>query len=401
MMRSLICVVVITVLFSVSMMAQGSIGGINAYGYFQSTFYVSKPSISKANNSFDLQQLNLFFSRNLGSGFSAFVNFELANSFSSSRSWGSFNLEEAWLKYSYSQELNVKIGQLVPTFNNLNEIKNRTPLLPYVMRPLIYESTYYTMINVAPFLPERAFVQVYGSKNISDLKLDYAVFGGNSDVTYANSKTGDNWTDGNDTTSFKMVGGRIGLRGYGAKLGVSSTWDRYRAAIVKDNYGVIKSTMFLGNVPRLRLGIDFSYTGYGFFFESEVILVNHDVSQASQDSLNRISQPVKVPVGVTPAGPIFATFASPYGNSFDKSFYYGTLGYEFTDKLYAYVGMSKMHDDFNKVFDATKIYTIGGGFKPVESVVFKLQYYNMDLGEVPMMGKYTHNLYYCAVSVMF
>jgi hypothetical protein len=113
---------------------------LRVFGYFQNslqhwtTFENHPPQ-----NSFSVQQLNLFMKKDLAPHWTAFVNFEFLNNYSSSRRWGAMNLEEAWVKYQSGPTFNLKLGLQIPTFNNLNEIKNRTPLLPYVIRPLVYE----------------------------------------------------------------------------------------------------------------------------------------------------------------------------------------------------------------------------------------------------------------------
>ena len=94
------------------------------------------------------------------------------------------NLEEGWVKYSYNQALNVKGGLILPSFNALLKVKNRTPLLPYILRPLVYEPLMADRMNTEAFLPFRANVEVYGSIPVYDLNVDYAVFWGNSESSY-------------------------------------------------------------------------------------------------------------------------------------------------------------------------------------------------------------------------
>ena len=156
--------------------AQSEETPIRIFGYFQNSlqhwtaldFETSHPQFSAperrpAQNSFNLQQLNLFFSKNLARHWRAFVNFEILNSFSSQRQWGAINMEEAWVRYKASDRLNLKLGLLIPVFNNLNEIKNRTPLLPYIIRPLVYETSFSEFFGaVEEGTPARAFAQASG-----------------------------------------------------------------------------------------------------------------------------------------------------------------------------------------------------------------------------------------------
>ena len=96
---------------------------LNVFGYFQVLLdNGSKSLIHPRVNSFSLQQMNLFLAKEISPSLSSFVNFEVTNSYSSDKNWGSFNLEEAWIKYRHGNEFNVKAGLLIPAFNNLNEI---------------------------------------------------------------------------------------------------------------------------------------------------------------------------------------------------------------------------------------------------------------------------------------
>ena len=152
--------------------------GLQIFGYAQNSFYhidndphgasdddveveslaQSEDNPDRRENSFQLQQLNLFLKKQLSPSWTSFISLEMVNSYSSFRDWGAFNLEEAWLRYRLSKELNLKLGLQIPTFNNFNEIKNRTPLMPYVVRPLIYETSFQEIIPLEMFAPERAFV---------------------------------------------------------------------------------------------------------------------------------------------------------------------------------------------------------------------------------------------------
>ena len=131
-------------------------------------------------NSFLLQQLNIFLQKPLGPRWTSFVNLEMVNSYSSFRRWGAFNLEEAWVRYRLNREFNLKLGLQIPIFNNFNEIKSQTPLIPYIIRPLVYESSFNEIILLDEFTPGRAFVQAYGFMPRGEVKIDYALYLGNS-----------------------------------------------------------------------------------------------------------------------------------------------------------------------------------------------------------------------------
>jgi len=274
---------------------------LKVFGYFQVSFeYRQDLGQGVESKSFNLQQLNLFLQKDLLENWRALVNFELVNSYSSSRNWGTFNLEEAWVRYQRGDRLNFKLGLQVPVFNNFNEIKNKTPVLPYIIRPLAYESSLSEDIALEEFVPGRAFVQVQGFIPAKELKLDYALFAGNS--PNINSDRGSQ--TGVDTTKLFLLGGRFGLRNSNFKLGVSATFDDLDFHLVAQFLGYRPSDF--NKVPRLRLGGDFSLDAGKWFWASEFIRVTYDDDHPQFD--------------------------------FDKDFYYGTLGFHLTERLFAYGG---------------------------------------------------------------
>ena len=155
--------------------ARGEDLPLKIFGYFQTELRQDNDS-GHASNSFLLQQLNLFLQRDLATDWTSFVNFEIINSYSSFRDWGSFSLEEAWVSYRSSDQFKFKVGLQIPEFNNLNIIKNRTPLLPYIFRPIIYETSFGESVNLDVLTPNRAYAQIYGSIPSHGLKIDYAGF---------------------------------------------------------------------------------------------------------------------------------------------------------------------------------------------------------------------------------
>jgi len=201
---------------------------LHIFGFFQNAFmhqtgYTTKPPFQpeSTRNSFSVQQQhNFFFRKDLHPNWWAFVNYEFLNSFNSARRWGSANLEEVWVRYRANARFNIKFGLSIPVFNNLNEIKNRTPLLPYIVRPLVYETSFSEFIAVEEFLPARAFLQTYGFVTVGATKLDYALFLGNGPNINSDPNHGQT---GVDTTDSFFVGGRIGIRIGEWKAGLSAT----------------------------------------------------------------------------------------------------------------------------------------------------------------------------------
>ena len=170
---TLSCTVAVLLLEASGAFGQTKNSDLKIFGYFQASLGSQKDlQTLRESNSFTLQQLNLFLQKDLTADWTAFVNFEFVNSYSSVYNWGAFSLEEAWINYNRSNQFKLKLGLLTPAFNNLNEIKNRTPLLPYIIRPVVYESSFRETVPTEQFLPARAFAQVYGSITLADTKFD-------------------------------------------------------------------------------------------------------------------------------------------------------------------------------------------------------------------------------------
>ena len=107
---------------------------LNIFGYFQVSFMqfseqdfkTNYPEISSNDwlpkqNSFGIQHLNLFLSKNISDHWRAFVNFEFTNSFSSFKNWGTFNLEEVWIRYK--PQINILLKISLEHFLKANRIK--------------------------------------------------------------------------------------------------------------------------------------------------------------------------------------------------------------------------------------------------------------------------------------
>lgn len=281
--------------------AQSSESTLRIFGYFQNSLqHWTTFEDRQKQNSFSLQQLNLFFQRDLSRKWTALINFEFLNNFSSIRQWGTANLEEAWVRYRLNEKFSLKLGLQIPIFNNLNEINNRTPLLPYIIRPLVYETSFGEFLPIEEFVPARAFAQVYGFFPSGKAKFDYAVYIGNSANINDDRERGQT---GVDTTTNFLVGGRLGIRYEELKLGISATYEKRNEfeGIAKD---IGRSPSELQGLPATRLGGDLSYNFANFSFESEFITG-------------------KIDAGIPEL-------------ELDIDFYYVTLGYHFTEELFIY-----------------------------------------------------------------
>ncbi len=320
-------------------------------------------------NSFSAQQINLFFRKELNSSFTAWLNFEFTNSFSSERNWGAFNLEEAWIKYHHSDRLKIKAGLLIPVFNNLNEVKNRMPYLPYIIRPPVYETSLSEILPLSDFVPQRAYLQVYGVQEMGSANLDYAVYVGNSEDEHINTVASGSQQTGLDTTNFLLVGTRLGMRFGRCKAGVSATYDR-------DN----QNPSGLGDVKRYRFGADLSFSVGALTFEGETIFVQHDLDMP--------------------------------GISLDKRFHYGTVLCDFNERMFGYVSYNYGEDDFKfGLRDGMDAYLVGGGYRITDLLILKAQFSKISADEddappdaslpVPVDFKFDATWYSVAFSVFF
>ncbi len=343
---------------------------IQVFGYFQNVFQHEVFQNGPDNNSFAAQQLNLFFQKDISNRFRSFLNFEFLNNFSSSEAWGAANLKEAWIRYDHSPAFKLKLGLQTPVFNHLNEIKTRTPLLPYIIRPIVYETSLEDVIRLDEYVPERGFLQLYGTLPLgSRHAFDYALFAGNSPNIRSDRRLGQT---GVDTTINVLIGSRVGVRlndwipGLSEiKVGVSVATDRvnYFRNVV-DLIGIKEDEIeryqeSLTMVPRTRLGVDVSLYLGRLYLEAEGISALFQVPNDLLD-LHRV-------------------------------FGYATLGYVVSERLEFYVSYWRTDEDaliVNNALDPTNsvvqrvtldIPTAGARYVANDRVVFKAQVAYADL----------------------
>ncbi|WP_103018900.1 hypothetical protein [Salinibacter altiplanensis] len=364
--------------------ALGQSDDLNIYGFFQAQGrYVDSEDASGDGgySSFRLPQLNLFFAKEFGDDFGAFVSTEFLNSYNSGEDFGIARLGEGWVQYEYGRALKVKGGLLIPKFNNLNEIKNRTPLLPYITRPFVYEQSYKNLFENGDYVPQRAYGQVYGTLPVGDVEVDYAAYVGNSDPGFLVSGDANYPVSGTDTTYSKLFGGRVGVNYKGVKAGVSGTVDEANMREVNLSIADVSVPAGLGDVDRYRIGADLSFDVNDFFAEGEVISVVYDLSdkqEAQWDGLR--AQP---------------TFAGVLGEDLDQLFYYGVAGYQITDKfdvhvLYNAVEESRSDTDLDS-------YGAGVSYRPVFPIRLKAGYRYTTIRD----GAFNSDFFSLAASVTF
>ena len=371
-------------LFGGFAMGQSKESDLRIFGYFQTSFsHITATDSQGTQNSFNMQQLNIFLQKDLARQWTSFINLEMINSFSSNRAWGAFNLEEAWIRYRGSRQFSLRLGLQIPIFNHLNEIKNRMPLLPYIIRPLVYESSFEEFIALEEYLPARAFVQSFGYIPVGKFKIDHAVYVGNSpNIANGNDAPGvdtGNQT-GTDTTRYVMVGGRLGIRYNELKLGVSGTHENTNFF---QNVGRIlgQPEKDYEGLPRIRLGADFSFQHPQFSLEAEYIRVDYDEGTDLVD--------------------------------LDKQFVYATLGWRPAERSYLYVSywLTREEDtglNFNMstftFLRVVEVPNIGMAYSFNERTILKAQLakVNFHTDDLPI-GDIKNHQYYgsIAVSVFF
>ena len=380
--------IALTVLLVKPKPAAAQTDDLNIYGFFQTQYtYAAEKSPgmeSTGYSTFAVPQVNVFLAKDIGSSFSAFVNAEFLNNFDSEQDWGIFRLGEAWVRYEHSRAFKVKGGMLIPKFNNLNEIKNRTPLLPYAYRPLVYEQSN-NMFSNPDYVPQRAYLQAYGSLPLGSVEFDYAAYMGNSEARYIAEPGNTNFRiPGTDTTYSKLFGGRVGLSYENLKVGVSGTLDETNLRQLE--FFGSSLPVGLGDVDRYRIGADVSFDIAGFFAEAEYITVLHNMSSEQEAQWDVLSEQ-------SPMAPFL-------GKDLDQYFYYGMLGYEITDNLNVHTLYNVIQSSRVVGFDEGNAGWSGGiAYRPVFPVLLKANYtraWSMADG-----GGFTSNLFMLAASVSF
>jgi hypothetical protein len=252
---------------------------------------------------------------------------------------------------------------LFPAFNQLNEVKNRLALHPYLFRPLIYERLLAKKFYAEDFIPEHAFVQIHGAIPWGDFFADYAVYTGNAESTYLTrsnpeggieSDVNNNFEflSGVDPTDikFKLFGGRIGLRARDEqmKCGLSITHDynNLRDTARYPSYIVSTSARELlgGDAPRYRLGADYSMKYGPFFIEAELIKVLYHYERAEEHNVQ-----------------------------IHQQFFHSMIGYDLLDALTVFGSMQWGDYTFGVDSDYF-VYSVGGAFRVNSSISAKTQF---------------------------
>ncbi|MCR9132208.1 MAG: hypothetical protein NXI08_06530 [bacterium] len=320
--------------------------------------------------SFTLHQVNLFFQKPITERSMFFLSLEASGSYSTSVPSGNFQIPEGWISYRFSDQLEVKAGLLLPKFNNLTEIKNRLPLFPYLIRPVLYETMLNHLVRVEDYKPQNAYFQLTANKYFfSDKTMEIAFYVGNAENSFlAKSQENDFGTAEENSALYRgenlntalLFGSRIGIiNDYQTfKTGISFTYDEDNKTIEENSIFRLPTftTPVLGEVKRYRVGYDLSFAYKKVVFEGEYMGIFHNHKEIRK----------------TPA----------FQNAnLNKRFLYGNITYNFNDEFYAF-GYTSFNSDQTYEFiknntpsaAGIQIYSLGGGWKPFNNTSIKAQY---------------------------
>jgi hypothetical protein len=365
-------VLIISILFVSIFNSPRAQSAIEVYGYVQSAYvhfhntWDPYPPAGEGNYTYHYMgtnQLNLFLSKDLGDNFTSFVNFEYINNYSSDKGFGAFNLQEAYIKWEYRDFLKVKFGQFIPQFNAMFEMYNKTPLLPYIVRPKLYDATSGNLVDIFDILPQKALLQIFGSIPVESINFEYALFMGNPANSFISSPTNNLLPSyvayGQSAAKHFSFGGRFGIKSNSLRAGVSIHFDKNNQDnFVKDSSGTVVN---LGSFNRFRFGADIDYKFGDFELIAEYLKTSTSLPSAIQDSLNLWNS----------NDPYFV------GNSFNQEFYYGTLLYNFSDKFFAYVMYDYLNDSVQPFYFGLDGYYgghLGCGYYINDDIIVKFQY---------------------------
>lgn len=373
--RRLLLISVLAIFFSLPLSAQDA-GEFELFGSMQSILMHQESRLKitlaeteevirhrESRNSFAIQQLDLFLSKEIDESFSAFIDLEFQLNYSSEKHWGSLSLQEAWVNYRFADELNLKAGLLYPSFNHLNEIKNRLALQPYVFRPMVYERLLSARFFTEDFIPEHAFFQLYGAYGTGALFLDYAMYVGNAEAAYITSSNPDGSINSDMNEGFEFLSGvdpsNLKLKLFGGRIGLRTRDEQWKAGIsFTHDYNNLRDTLAFGqyvlppesrallgdDAERVRIGADLSLRFGDLILEGELIKVIYDYEPAEELKLHA-----------------------------EQGFAYGLLGYDLDPALTVY-GSLQWGDYYFGVEADYFVYTVGAAWRLNNALTAKAQF---------------------------
>jgi len=362
---------------------------ITVFGYFQ-PYYTSfsneygppGPPTGEENfsyNTLGIGQLNLFFQRPIGENFTAFVNFEYVNNFSTGNGFGTYSIQEAYFLWDYKDFLRVKFGMVIPKFNAMFQIYNRTPLLPYLNRPKLYEASTGNLVDIFDILPQKALIHIDGFVPTSVANFDYALYISGPTNGFISSPKNDMIPGyvpfGQSAVKYVGLGGRVGITSGPVKAGVSFSTDvenkRHYLADVANKYisymedsvaqVYLNDPTNLGDLNRIRIGADVTITLGDLTIAGEFLQTNTDVSASNQTILNQWN----------------ANDSYYIGKGFNKLFYYASATYDISPEAYLFAMYDFLDDKADPFYFGIEGYygiSGGGGYHVNENVVLKAQF---------------------------
>lgn len=318
-------------------------------------------------NSFALHQVNLFFRKSINEKTTFFLNIEATGSYSTKIPSGNFEIPEGWISFRLNENLELKTGLLLPRFNSLNEIQNRLPLLPYIIRPVVYENYFDNVFDPEDYLPSSGYIQLSGIRNISKkFNLDYVFFIGNAEDSFLSSVPAGSLGEEEESTALYqgenlntqlLYGGRVGIenRLKTLKLGTSFTYDEDNKTSSRKKNILIPQLVLpdIGEITRYRIGVDLSFAYKKFVSETEIIGVFHDLREVHKIDAFKAA-------------------------NINKFFYVTNLTYNVTDDLYLFGYQSVLKENQSQFLapnppQRNPIYSFGGGWKINDVTVVKVQ----------------------------
>jgi hypothetical protein len=248
----------------------------------------------------------------------------------------------------------------------MNDIKTRFPLLPYIIRPSLWESALRNNVRPEYFLPLHAALQVNGAIPVAACKFDYAVFFGNSEFLVPKAAATRNVPAGSDSANYKLICGRLGVRFSNVKLGVSGTYDYSRNDEINEVITKLNSSgskfSSLGASPRERIGVDLSFSYYGFSFESEAIGVYVQPKDKDAAIIESVVAKTK-------------NTSNMITRNLSKQYVYAALTYSFLEKFDATVMSSFLRNQTKGYISHGRYdWSVMGGYHINDYVTLKLQF---------------------------
>lgn len=322
----------------------------------------------QGNQTYGIQQLNLMGINNFGSGFSFFLNLSLTDNFDLGQQFGNISIQEIFVKWkNIDGTINLKFGSFLPQYNAFLEIINKFPAMPYIIRPFVYESNFYSYFNPDDFHPWKGNLQVYGDIPINkNMTFEYALYHANPELSFMSQAAGANTGGGgyNQSTN-TLFGGRLGFSSHSNlglfRIGGSIVFDEDNQEEATFGTFLEDNPVNLGLIRRNMIGADISAEFAGFTLTGEMMIINNYLSDEQTQQMSGL----------------FNLFGLDK-KDFEKMFFYGTLQYNIFELISIYATYSYL-EDHSIPSMANGMTQLGTGFAlPIlSSIILKGQLNNL------------------------